>query len=228
MQFEILYPGSYALLKAQLEQGEHIKAEAGAMASMSDTIDVEGKLEGGLMSGLARTFLTGETLFFQTLRATRGSGDVLLAPSIPGDLAILDVDATTEYFLQKDAFMAGESSLILSTKAQNLSKGLFGGEGFFIQKIAGHGKLVISSFGSIHRIDLKPGETRIVDNGHMVAWPTTTSYSLEKASKSGWISSFTSGEGIVCKFTGPGYIYIQTRNTSSFGQWLQQFIPKSR
>lgn len=225
MQFEILYPGVYSMIRAELQNGESIKAESGAMVSMSNTIDVEGKMEGGLMSGLARKLLTGESLFFQTLKATRGAGDVLLAPATPGDLCIIDLDGSTEYCVQKGGFMAAEESLTLATKAQNLTKGLFSGEGFFIQKISGRGKLVVSSFGAIHKVELKPGEVRVIDNGHLVAWPSTVTYDLEKASASGWFSSITSGEGFVCKFKGPGHVYIQTRNARGFGEWVKQFIP---
>jgi uncharacterized protein (TIGR00266 family) len=129
-----------------------------------------------------------------------------------------------EYNLQKDGFLAGSSNLELATKAQNLTKGILSGEGFFIQKVSGIGKLVVSSFGAIHRIDLNPGQKMIIDNGHLVAWPTTTRYEIQKAS-SGWLSSLTSGEGFVCKFTGPGHVYIQTRNSGAFGSWIRKFIP---
>lgn len=194
MKFEILYPGAYSMLKVNLEKGEHVKAESGAMLSMSGTIDVEGKLEGGLMSGLARKFLTGETLFFQTLRAVRGAGEVLLASAIPGDATLIELDGSIEYILQKDGFLCGSPELKLATSAQNLTKGLFSGEGFFVQKISGRGTLVVSSFGSIHRVDLAPGEERVIDNGHLVAWPSSVTYKLEKASASGWFSSLTSGK----------------------------------
>lgn len=225
MHFEILYPGVYSMLKAELLRGESIKAESGAMVSMSDTVDVEGKMEGGLMGGLARKLLTGESLFFQTLKAARGAGDVMLAPASPGDIQIIEMDGSTEYLVQKGGFMAAEESLTLATKAQNLTKGLFSGEGFFVQKISGRGKLVVSSFGAIHRLELKPGEVRVIDNGHLVAWPSSVSYDLEKASSSGWFSSVTSGEGFVCKFKGPGHVYIQSRNATGFGEWIKQFIP---
>jgi uncharacterized protein (AIM24 family) len=86
------------------------------------------------------------------------------------------------------------------------------------------GTLVLSSFGAIHEINLAPGEQYIIDNSHLVAWPSTTHFSLEKASQ-GWISSFTSGEMLVCRFTGPGKVYIQTRNSSAFGSWVRQFMP---
>ena len=93
-----------------------------------------------------------------------------------------------------------------------------------ILKIGGKGTLILNSFGAIHKIELKPGQEYIVDNSHLVAWSGTTSYTIEKAA-SGWISSFTSGEGFVCRFRGPGLVYIQTRNPQGFGAWLRQFIP---
>ena len=225
MKFEILNPGSYSMLKVTLEKGEHVKAESGAMLSMSGTVDVEGKLEGGIMGGLARKFLTGETLFFQTLRAVRGPGEVLLASSIPGDTTLIELDGAVEYILQKDGFLAGSPGLTLSTSAQNLTKGLFSGEGFFIQKIGGKGTLAVSSFGAINRIDLAPGEEKVVDNGHLVAWPSSVSYELQKASASGWFSSITSGEGVVCRFRGPGHVFVQSRNAGAFGSWIRKFIP---
>jgi uncharacterized protein (TIGR00266 family) len=109
---------------------------------------------------------------------------------------------------------------------QSLARGLLGGEGFFILKISGEGQLILNSFGAIHKVELKPDEEYIVDNSHLVAWTATTSYKIEKAS-SGWISSFTSGEGFVCRFRGPGLVYLQSRNPQGFGSWIRQFIPTS-
>jgi uncharacterized protein (AIM24 family) len=101
-----------------------------------------------------------------------------------------------------------------------------GGEGFFILKISGQGQLILNSFGAIHRVDLAPNQEYIVDNAHLVAWTATTSYAIERAS-AGWIASFTSGEGFVCRFRGPGVVYIQSRNPGGFGAWIRQFIPVS-
>lgn len=221
MQINILYPGSNSMVRFDLEAGEKIKAESGAMVAMSPTIDVEGKMEGGVMAGLGR-MLAGEKFFFQTLSANRGPGFAMLAPASPGDTFILDMDGSVEYNLQKDGFLAASNSIEIQTKMQNLTQGLFSGEGFFILKVKGAGKVAISSFGIIHEIMLEPGEEYIVDNHHLVAWPSTTSYNVEKAS-SGWLSSFTSGEALVCRFRGPGKIYIQTRNSASFGNWVSQF-----
>ncbi len=224
MNFNIMYPGAFSTLQVTLEEGEGIKAESGAMITMSETMDVDSKMERGLLGGLTRKFLTGETLFFQTLKASRGAGEVLLASAYPGEIEILELDGSEEYLLQKDGFLAAEETIEIATKAQNLTKGLFSGEGFFVMRISGKGKIAISTYGGIHKISIAPGETKIIDNSHMVAWSANANYKIEKASK-GWISSFTSGEGLVCRFQGPGDVYIQTRNSPGFGSWLRQFIP---
>jgi uncharacterized protein (TIGR00266 family) len=226
MKARILYPGTNAMLHVDLAPGERVKAESGAMVSMSSSIDVEGKVEGGILKGITR-MMAGEHFFFQNLTATRGEGHVLLAPSTPGDIALIELDGFTEYQIQKDGFLAGSDGVIIDTKMQNLVKGLFSGEGFFILKVKGKGTLAVSSFGSIHEIELAPGEECVIDNSHLVAWPSTTNYKVEKAS-SGWISSFTSGEMLVCRFTGPGKVLIQTRNTESFVSWVKRFIPNAR
>jgi len=219
----MLYEGSNAMLKVSLASGESIKAESGAMVSMSSTVDVEGKMEGGLFGGIGR-MLAGEKFFFQTLKANRGPGEVLLAPSYLGDIKPIELDGSVGYTIQKDGFFAGSDSLNVSTKMQNLAKGLFSGEGFFVMEVTGSGLLFVSSFGAIHELNLAPGEEIIIDNQHLVAWPSNVQYNIEKAS-GGWISSFTSGEGLVCRFRGPGKILIQTRNASSFGHWLGQYVP---
>jgi uncharacterized protein (TIGR00266 family) len=225
MNFNVMSPGAFSTLQVTLAEGEGIKAESGAMITMSETMDVDSKMERGLLGGLTRKFLTGETLFFQTLKASRGAGDVLLASAYPGEIQILELDGSEEYLLQKDGFLAAEETIEIATKAQNLTKGLFSGEGFFVMRISGKGKIAISTYGGIHKISIAPGETKIIDNSHMVAWSANANYKIEKASK-GWISSFTSGEGLVCRFQGPGDVYIQTRNSPGFGSWLRQFIPR--
>jgi uncharacterized protein (TIGR00266 family) len=220
---EILYPGAFPLLKLPLRQGQAIKAEAGSMVSMSTTIDVEGRLEGGLLGGLGR-MLTGEKFFFQTLAARRGPGEVLLAPTMPGDIHAIELTGSEGWSVQKDGFFVAAETVEVATKMQNLSQGLLSGEGFFIIKVGGRGTLFVSSYGAIHPVDIPAGEELIIDNAHLVAWPDSTSYKIEKAS-AGWISSLTSGEGLVCRFRGPGRVLIQTRNPASFGIWMRQFIP---
>ena len=226
LSFRVLYRGAFALLEAHLRLGQTLKAQSDAMVAMDPTIDVEGKMEGGLLGGLGRMF-SGESLFFQTLRASRGTGVAHLAPAQPGDLLPIHLNGQQTYILQKDGFLAASDGVSISTTAQNLTRGLFSGEGFFVLKASGRGMLFAESYGAIHELDVPAGQEMIVDNGHLVAWPETMQYKIEKAS-SGWISSFTSGEGIVCRFRGPGKIYIQSRNPAAFGAWVRPLLPSNR
>lgn len=224
LKHELLYKGSNTMLKVWLNQGENIKAESGAMVAMSSTIDVNGKLEGGLLGGLGR-MLAGEKFFFQTLKASRGEGEVLLSPTHLGDIQSINLEGETQYLVQKDGFLAGSASLEISTKMQDLAKGFFSGEGFFILKIGGKGTLFVSSYGAIHELELAAGEEMVIDNQHLVAWPENMDFTIEKASK-GWVSSLTSGEALVCRFKGPGKVYIQTRNPESFKNLVRKYAGK--
>ncbi|WP_026477773.1 TIGR00266 family protein [Alkaliphilus transvaalensis] len=225
MEYKVLYDQAFPIVEIKLQKGESVKAESDAMVSMASTIDLDGKLEGGLLKGLGR-MLAGEKFFFQTLQANRGPGEVLLAPSIPGTVTDVTLDGSYSLCVQKDGFLAATEGIEVSTQMQNLTKGMFSGEGFFILKISGRGTTFISSYGAIHPINLEAGEEVIIDNSHLVAWPDYMNYKIEKASK-GWISSFTSGEGLVCRFRGPGTVLIQTRNPRGFGAWIRQFIPST-
>jgi uncharacterized protein (TIGR00266 family) len=222
MKHTIFDQGAFASLKVELDKGESIKAESGAMVSMDSNIEIDGKSDGGLLGGLGR-ILAGEKFFFQTLRAAEGPGVVILAPTMLGNIQEINLEDEI-WNVQKDGFFAGDVDLNVSTRMQNLAKGLFSGEGFFILKISGKGKLFVSSFGGILKIDIPKGREYIVDNHHLVAWPESVPMKIEKASTS-WLSSISSGEGLVVRFKGPGTVYIQTRNSRGFGSWIKQFIP---
>jgi len=222
MAYEILYSGANSMLRLQLPANSSIKAESGAMVAMSPTVDVEGKLEGGLLGGLGRMF-SGENFFFQTLKANRGAGEVYLSPVALGTLQTIEMGGSHGYVVQKNGFFAGTEGIQVNTKVQNLSSGFLSGQGFFVLNISGQGLLFISSYGAIHPIDIPAGEEFIIDNEHLVAWPDNVDFNIEKAS-SGWISSFTSGEGFVCRFRGPARVFIQTRNPSAFGDWIRSIV----
>jgi uncharacterized protein (TIGR00266 family) len=224
MKYKILYPEAFPVVECELERGETIKAESDAMIAMSPTIDVEGKMEGGILSGLARKFLSGESMFFQELIAKRGSGKVLFGHALPGGIMDIELDGSYGLTIQKNGFLASTQGIEISTKAQNLVQGFLSGEGFFVLNAEGKGTVFVSSYGVIHPINLESGEEVIIDNGHLVAWPDYMNYKIEKAS-SGLISSFTSGEGFVCRFKGPGVILIQTRNPGGFESWIRSIIP---
>ncbi len=224
MKYEILYPEAFPVVKFDLQRGEKIKAESDAMIAMSASIDVEGKMEGGILGGLARKFLSGESMFFQELTARRGAGEVIIGHQLPGGILDVELDGTYGLTVQKDGFLASTEGVNVTTKTQNIAQGFLSGEGFFVLNVTGRGIVFVSSYGVIHPINLDDGEEYIVDNGHLVAWTDYTDYKIEKAS-SGWISSMTSGEGLVCRFRGPGIVLIQTRNPDSFAAWIRSMVP---
>ena len=226
MKYEILYGNAFPVVRCELERGESVKAESDAMIAMSGTLDVEGSMDGNLLGGLARKFLAGEKFFFQTIRASRGPGEVLLGPSALGGIVDVELDGSYHLRVQKDGFLASTSGITVDTAMQNLMQGFFSREGFFVLDVHGRGTVFLSSFGAIHAINLAPGEEVVIDNGHLVAWPDYMNYRIEKASN-GWISSMVSGEALVCRFTGPGVVLIQTRKPEGFRQWLEGMLPPS-
>ena len=223
MKYEILYPEAFPIVECELERGESIKAESDAMIAMSPTIDIEGKMDGGILSSLARSFLSGESLFFQELVARRGRGKVLFGHSQIGGILDVELDGSYGLMIQKNGFLASTPSINIETETQNLSRGFLSGEGFFILNAKGRGTVFVSSYGVIHPINLEDREEVIIDNGHLVAWPDYMDYKMERAAE-GWISSFTSGEGLVCRFRGPGVVLIQTRNPDSFAQHIRSIV----
>jgi len=193
-------------------QGESVRAESNALVARSEHVELRSSLDGGVLGGLARTFLSGESMFMQTLQATRGDdNDILLAPSDPGDIMLCNLDGTfsTSLYLMSGSFLACEGGVTIETTAQfDLRKALFGA-GLFVLHASGVGTLAIHSYGSLVRYDLRPGERRVVDNGHVVAWSEQCQHTVAMASRS-LFTTVTSGEGMMCHFTGPGTIYVQS------------------
>ncbi len=205
-----------------LDPGEAIRAESGAMVSMSKTVSLESKASGGLGKALGR-LLGGESFFQTTFTATHGAGEVILAPSALGDVMSLDVGPET-WMVTSGCYLASDTTVQTETKMSGRS--FFAGEGLFLLRTHGDGTVLISSFGAIHAVQLGPGQQYIVDTGHIVAFNETMPFTVRTSAK-GIMSSLTSGEGYVAEFTGPGVIYLQTRSPQAFGPWIGQFVPRS-
>lgn len=227
MKYEILHGDAFPVVQCDLQYGESIKAESDAMIAMSASLELTGNMDRNILGGLARRFLAGESFFFQTIQASRGPGRVLLGHAAPGGIIDVELDGSYGLRVQKNGFLASTPGVEVDTAMQNLTQGFFSREGLFVLNLRGRGLVFLSSFGAIHSINLEAGEEVIIDNGHLVAWPDYMQYRIEKASN-GWISSVISGECLVCRFTGPGVILIQTRNPEAFSQWLQGMLPPSR
>lgn len=147
-----------------------------------------------------------------------GPGELLLAPATFGDVTSIQLSGNEHWSVGKDAFLACTERVIKDYKRQNFSQAMFSGEGLYTYKISGSGILWVSSLGAIIRKDLAKGEKYIIDNGHLVAW--NCEYKLERVASGGLISGMSSGEGLVCKFTGPGAVFLQTRNAQAFAAFV--------
>ncbi len=223
MKHEVKYGPAYALGVISLEAGEKIQAETGAMVSMSDSIKIDTGMKGGLMSGLKRSVLGGESFFINTFEAEQ-PGEVTIAPALPGDVIALEL-AGKAMLVQSGSFLAATQDVEVDTKWGG-AKTFFSREGLFLLKCTGSGTLFLSSYGAIHLVDLAPGQRHTVDTGHMVAFDETVQYDVGRAGS--WKSTLLGGEGLVCKLTGPGRFYLQTRNPESFLQWLAPKLPGKR
>lgn len=221
-QYKVESRPSYSYAQVQLEAGQSIRAESGAMVAMSPSIKLTSKMEGGIMGALKR-IVTRESLFQSTFTAHGAPGEVLLAPPLPGDVEGIEL-ANQSYMVQASSFLAGEPSMVVETKFGGM-KSLFSGEGVFFIQIRGTGLALVSSFGAIVKKTLAANEKYIVDTGHIVAFEETIQYTLRKASEQGWLRSMVSGEGVVAEYTGPGTIYLQTRNLQAFTGQLIPLLP---
>jgi uncharacterized protein (TIGR00266 family) len=223
MKYEVLYGPAYALGVISLDAGEQIQAETGAMVSMSDTIKIETGTKGGLMSGLKRSVLGGESFFINTFTAEQ-AGQITVAPALPGDILALEVAGKT-LFVQSGSFLCATPGVTLDTKWGG-GKTFFSREGLFLLKCTGNGTVFLSSYGAIHLVELAQGQKYVVDTGHMVAFDESVQYEVGRAG--GWKSTLLGGEGLVCNLTGPGRFYLQTRNPQSFLAWLVPQLPGKR
>ena len=232
MKHEILYQPSYSLAVVSLDQGEQIMAESGAMVSMSPTIKVEAKAAGGSFFGAIKSAVGGESLFRTTFRAESGPGEVAFAPSSMGDVMAVSMTGP-KFFVQPGSYLAGDVGLAVNV--QGSMRGMLSGEGLFLLTIEGSGLLLLSSFGAIHPKTLAAGEEYIVDTGHIVAFEHTVGYQIEKASGQsqgvggflkGMVQSALTGEGFVCRYRGPGRIYLQTRQLPGFARQIIPFLPR--
>lgn len=206
----------FGFITVQIPNGTTLKVEAAAMASMDTNITMKTKLKGGF-----RRFLSGESLFINEFTAQNGNGNIQIAPSCPGDVDHVYLNNETIY-LQNTAYVASTMDVQLDTKWQGLTKGFFSGESFFLIKCSGLGDLWFNSYGGILEIDVTDGY--VVDTGHIVAFTEGLEYQITRAG--GYKSLFFSGEGLVCRFSGQGKVWIQTRKIQPFMSWVNPFRPK--
>lgn len=222
MKYEIKYKPSYSMLVITLDQGETITGEAGAMTYMDPTIEPHTrKREKSLLGSLGLTIIGGQSFWVNDYTATDGAGEVGLVAAPVGDIEMLEVKPNQGYIIQKSAYIASTQNVDLDIKWEGFTKGLFG-QGLFMIKVSGNGMLFINTFGAIDKHTLNPDQTMIVDNFHLVGFSDTCRYKVTKFG--GLKETILGGEGLVTQITGPGDIYIQTKNLKEFVDWLWTLI----
>jgi uncharacterized protein (TIGR00266 family) len=224
MRTDISFSPAFAMATIHLDPGEAVQAEAGAMMAMTPGVGIQTSTRGGVMKGLKRSVLGGESFFLNTFTASAAGDHVVVAPALPGDVITWPLTGNTVY-LQSGSYLAAPGSIDVDSKWGG-SKTFFSREGLFMLKCTGVGDLNVSSYGAIQAIDLAAGQTYVVDTGHMVGWDEHVTYEVQKVGN--WKSTMLGGEGLVVKLTGPGRCYIQTRSPDNFISWLVPKLPTQR
>jgi uncharacterized protein (TIGR00266 family) len=218
LEYEIKYKPSYSMLVVKLEPKESVTAEAGAMTYMEPNIDVKTrKREKSLLGTIGLALLGRQSFFVNDYHAKSTPGEVAFVSAPVGDIETLEVKPNQGYIIQSASYIASTQNVELDIKWQGFTKGLFG-QGLFMIKVSGEGKLFINTFGAIDNHTLDAGKSLIVDNFHLVAFSDTCNYDVRKFG--GLKSTILGGEGLVTEIRGPGDVYIQTKNLREFVEWL--------
>jgi len=218
MKYEIKYDPSYAMLVIDLDAGEKLTGEAGAMTYMSPNIDVQTRRrERSILGTIGLSILGRQSLFVNDFIARGGPGQIALAAAPVGDIEVMSVEAGHGFIIQKASYIASTENVELDIKWEGFTKGLFG-QGLFMIRVSGQGDLFINTFGAIDKHVLEPGEELVVDNFHLVAFSDSCDYQVQKIG--GWKETILSGEGFITRIRGPGKVYLQTKNLREFVDWL--------
>ena len=224
MNVDVRHSPSFAVARVTLAGGESVRAESGAMLATSAGVAVEAKMEGGLMKGLKRSVLGGESLFVTRFIAGGEGGWVDCAARLPGDVTVIEVSGAIN--LARSAWLCSSDGVEIDTKWGGF-KNLVGGEGGFLVHATGNGQVVAGCYGALDIVDLAAGESIVLDSGHMVAFSEGLSYTTRKVT-GGLVQTLKSGEGLVFEFTGPGRLWTQTRSSQDLISWLTAELPFSR
>jgi uncharacterized protein (TIGR00266 family) len=221
MRVQLEQGPAFTLARVALERGESVRGESGAMVSMTGSIEIATKMQGGLLSALARSVLTSESFFQNTFTAARGPGEVTFAPSLPGDIRVREMHGES-LILQSGAYLASDTSIEIETKWGG-ARSFFGREGLFLLRASGNGPLLFSSYGAIVEVDV-PQDGYVVDTGHVVAFEPSLHWDVSRVG--GLKSTFFSGEGLVSRFSGTGRLWLQTRSFDAFIGSITPYISR--
>ncbi|HKL10052.1 MAG TPA: TIGR00266 family protein [Clostridia bacterium] len=226
MNYE-LKGGELPVLVMNLNRGESVFTESGGMGWMTDGIDMSTNMEGGIFGGLARK-LSGESLFMTTYKSEKDSTMISFPSSFPGEILPFDLASGQSLICQKTSFLCAEKSVKLEMHfRKKLGTGLFGGEGFILQKITGPGTAFMEFDGSVMSYDLAPGEILKVDTGHVAMFEPSVSYDIQMLK--GFKNVLFGGEGLfLAILKGPGKVWLQTMPMDNLAKNIIPFIPEPK
>ncbi len=212
------------MLEIQLTGGEAVYTESGGMAWMSEGIDMKTSGRGGLGKMLGRA-LSGESLFLTTYTCESDRATIVFTPESPGHIIPVPLQAGHSMIAQKDAFMVAEDDVQIEMHfRKRLGAGLFGGEGFILQKLTGPGLAFVEIAGEVLQYDLAAGKTIKVDPGHIAMYEPTVDYDIQMVK--GVTNVFFGGEGLfLATLRGPGKVWLQTMPLSNLAGAIGRYIP---
>ena len=221
MRYEIT-GGAFPVVICHLEDRERMITERGSMVWMSPNMSMETS-GGGLGKMFSRAF-SGESIF-QNIYTARGQGMIAFGSSFPGKIMPLNIGPGREMVLQKNAFLASESSVELSIHfSRKLGAGFFGGEGFIMQRLSGRGVAFAEIDGELVEYTLAPGQQIVVDTGNVAGFEPTVSMDIQQVKR--LKNKFLGGEGLFnTLLTGPGKVWLQTMPISNVAMAIRPFIP---
>lgn len=220
MKYDILEKPDFSLVRVVFgAPAEQMLVESSAMVAKDSAVEMKTQMQGGLLGAAKRKLLGGESVFQNTFTATASGQQLWLAPGPEGDVEVVEMDGQTPVYLSSGAFLASAPTVQLDTKWHG-AKGFFSGAGLFLLMAQGTGPLFFCAYGGIHAVDVGP-EGYVVDTTHIVGFSGGLNYQVQKVG--GMKSLFFSGEGLVCRFTGHGRLWISTRNPSGLVGFLHPF-----
>ncbi len=213
-------------LDITLQAGEKIFTEKGGMAWMSGDIDMATSSKGGVLKGLGRR-LAGESFFMTTYRCNSAQAMITFTPEAPGSIIPRELQSGETLICQKDAFMCAQESVKLEMHfRKKLGTGLFGGEGFILQKVTGPGIAFLEISGDVREYELQDRQSMQIDPGHIAIFEPTVKYDLQRVK--GMKNILFGGEGLfLARLTGPGRVWLQSMPLINLAMAIRSVLPTS-
>lgn len=223
MRSEIRHAETHPLLVVGLDRGEALTAEAGTLVTTAGGVEIETveRDRTGVLSSLRRATDQRETVRMVRFVAERGSGQVSLAPPLPGDVVRTMVRDQSLFVVQAGSFLGAHDDVLVDSTADT-QQTLRGDEGLSFLELSGSGPAFLAGYGAVENRSLDPGESLTVDTGHVVAFTGGVSYDLETVE--GLKSNVFQDEAVISHFQGPGSVWVQTRSHEAYLAWLRPHV----